>query len=1023
MAREIFTLKFSPYIFIFFASFFVFATIPALAFDTLHGTPWDRKLPPPQPVKTNIYKNLAATALGTENIGNPENRITYTFSIAGIDANGNSITATWTDQDKTDIANFLDKAIEELLAFMGPPANSTQVTLQYDLRYYGTNAYSPIDNTIYMSPNYNYRLLVHEFVHAWFDDYGLSANESWNYVNTTAPINEAFAEGIAREIMNIMAKKYPSLDLYEKWDSEMLWAYEEKNDTYLICQELWSAGNNDAPGIAWDRYMMGAAAIHKMVQENPDFIKNFVAEYFKRIREDSSFRPTRATLFDVIKTVLPTIEGVPAMEWLDRQQIFKCEISIGKKIYRFWDRNEENFIEDRVYYLDTDPSGNDNWDGYNYTTTTQGKNGTNVFYDWNSSNIATYPVNSSIEEYPNNFFHYIFHYISESRLSKPVPIQVPVYTFGLYKSVMTYESTSNTRYFVAGEVLARGDFTTLDHETNVYGGIIGGNGGVIYLNHSGFENEAPLSVINNSFIGNRLWGGHFKGTYSSNLEIPQKTWSTPGKVNIVYVDASGNVYKTQRNIGHGTMYYSNGLGSQGSSYFILNVAEMTPASASDIPSLPAIAEVSEFRANGGTSIRLSWSNPSDPSLSGIVLVRKAGLPPSSRTDGVVLGSGAKSNYFDTDADTSANTVYFYRIWTYDNLVNYSAGRITGVQTGSDSFPGYPVNVSWDLTAINESGEDTIPEGTSSLTCKWDSATDSLGRVIEYSVGVSSMSLGSEYINDIFYDNMANGNTFSFNGLSLHLGQTYYCTARTYISNVIQSEIVFSRGVTVIANTTTTITTTSTTTSTTTTSSTTSTTTTTEAPATTTTSTTTTTTTSTICWESPVISGLSMESGSYLDEVTISGTDFCNDGEVTFSKGGVEMTAQIVNWTDSEIGVIVPWGCRVGLNKVKVTPLSGIGSNNAIFKIVKAKPRIAGMSSQNGKIGSEITITGGNFGEDDGLGKVSFGGKETEIVQWTNESITAKIPSMKLNKNGKKTVIVKVKTIYGFSNGKMFQGMK
>jgi len=241
------------------------------------------------------------------------------------------------------------------------------------------------------------------------------------------------------------------------------------------------------------------------------------------------------------------------------------------------------------------------------------------------------------------------------------------------------------------------------------------------------------------------------------------------------------------------------------------------------------------------------------------------------------------------------------------------------------------------------------------------------------------------------------------------------TTTTTTTTTSSTTTTVSGGDTTTSTTTTTTTTTTSTSSTTTASSSTST--------TSTSITTTSTTTSTTCGGNPIISGLSLKSGSYLDEVIISGNDFCDDGEVTFSKGGDPIIASITGWTDSEIGVIVPWGCKTGLNKVIVTPLSGVGSNNAIFKILKPKPRITGLGSQNGKIGFEITITGEIFGEDDGMGVVSFGGKEAEIVQWSNESITAKVPPMKLNKNGKKTVTVKVKTIYGFSNGKMFQVVK
>jgi len=120
---------------------------------------------------------------------------------------------------------------------------------------------------------------------------------------------------------------------------------------------------------------------------------------------------------------------------------------------------------------------------------------------------------------------------------------------------------------------------------------------------------------------------------------------------------------------------------------------------------------------------------------------------------------------------------------------------------------------------------------------------------------------------------------------------------------------------------------------------------------------------------------------------------------------------------------VPWGCKVGKSKVSVITAYDEKSNSRYFYFQKPMPRISGLSSSSESIGSEVTIAGKNFGEDDGNGSVYFGKIAAEILDWSNESITVVVPGMKVGIKGEKSVVVKVNTIYGYSNGKMFKVKK
>jgi len=166
-------------------------------------------------------------------------------------------------------------------------------------------------------------------------------------------------------------------------------------------------------------------------------------------------------------------------------------------------------------------------------------------------------------------------------------------------------------------------------------------------------------------------------------------------------------------------------------------------------------------------------------------------------------------------------------------------------------------------------------------------------------------------------------------------------------------------------------------------------------------------------------------GTYKTQVTITGTGFCDEqgtGKVTFTKGTTEVPADIVTWSDTQIVLTVPWGCKVGINKVKVTNASESASNIKKFTFIKPVSKITTLSSNSGAIGSEITITGKNFGVQDNASKVLFGNTQADLssATWTNESIVVTVPPiLNVPQNGK-GVLLKVKTLYGLSNTKLFK---
>jgi len=145
--------------------------------------------------------------------------------------------------------------------------------------------------------------------------------------------------------------------------------------------------------------------------------------------------------------------------------------------------------------------------------------------------------------------------------------------------------------------------------------------------------------------------------------------------------------------------------------------------------------------------------------------------------------------------------------------------------------------------------------------------------------------------------------------------------------------------------------------------------------------------------------------------------------VVFINGSTRVetsVSDIINWSDTEINVSIPWGCKAGINKVKVITAYGNISNAKSFKLIKLTPKITGISLKSGQIGSEIIITGDNFGKLNKKSKVFFGNVEADrIYSWDNKNIVVTVPDINLDKKSK-NVSIKVKTTYGTGNSKKFK---
>ena len=146
---------------------------------------------------------------------------------------------------------------------------------------------------------------------------------------------------------------------------------------------------------------------------------------------------------------------------------------------------------------------------------------------------------------------------------------------------------------------------------------------------------------------------------------------------------------------------------------------------------------------------------------------------------------------------------------------------------------------------------------------------------------------------------------------------------------------------------------------------------------------------TVTTAGPTISSLSLTQGPVGAAFTINGANFGSpQGNSTVTFNGTLATAS--SWTASSINVTVPAGATTG--NVVVT-VNGVASNGLTFTVTPP-PAISNISPTSGPIGTNVIITGTNFGPTVGTIQsfVTFNGSQTRASNWTDTSITAPVPS-------------------------------
>lgn len=558
---------------------FGIGTVATGTYSELAGTRWWQVVREPQvsvalnldPTQTYYFYVYAINGAGLQSniatsegihpqhtlVGTGTNEITLAFSPVGYDIDGSEI-ASFSPELTAKMTAFFNKMYPILKNLYGAPAQNYTLTVTRDLYYSGSNIFIPSLDQIRMNDNFSPQLFTHELIHAFRNDYGLTMDQNWDYNSTLSGFEESFAQGVSYDAMNQYFKLYPNDGIVtgSLWDSSYEWDYDFQNLPILRGTNFWS--DSGGTHLYWLRYEVGAAAIRKIQIEMPGFYQAFNQEYYKRLNADSTLRPSRALIVDIISSIVPTIEGQNSREWIDKQNIFYTQNVYGKKILNDlqdypWN---ENFIAfQNIQFVETMPCGSEwaCWDGtawvYHHLN---GSTGNATFLTATSSPFWTGTLLMSPTTNPPGTPQIGLDKLNITTASTNLPWpggDASDYIFnvnqlGLYKFNATLhdpvsgEDVSDSWYRVMGHPMATNFF-------GVWGGVLNNATGTIYLNHEGMPEEPGIPVTNGAFAATRTWAGipNSKTGYRDTI---------PGKIFVTFVNSDGDTYHAQRNIGYGS---------------------------------------------------------------------------------------------------------------------------------------------------------------------------------------------------------------------------------------------------------------------------------------------------------------------------------------------------------------------------------------------------------------------------------------------------------------------------------------
>lgn len=521
--------------------------------------------------------------------GEAGNQITFAIAPTGYAVDGKE-TSTWPPERAAALGAFLDRMLPVLRDLYGPPASAYTVRVVRDLRYAASAVFFSSADEIHAGDNVTYQLLTHEFVHAWRRDRVLSSGSQWQFDPTLSGFEEGFAQAVSYEAMTEFARRYPSFGLSQQvYQSSNEWDYDFQNVPELRTRDFWS----DSGGMLlyWTRYEMAAAAIAKIEREHPGFQRAFNAEYFRRLNLDPYLTASRDLVKDIVLAVAPTIEGRPAAQWIDRQNIFDCADHAGKKVWlstQHYPAPADYFIFNRIFFYETFPNGSD-WaspnaaGGYDYYRL-NGSSGAATLRASSGTVVWQTALRITPTENPPAFNG--FGNENVNLTTQPTNLPWPGGDSSRFvTSLLPFDLYRLNIQLTSGATVASDSYRVigapLRNAAGIFGGIVGANGGTISLNHRSHPAEPPVPVVNGVFHATPSWASQPHPETGS-------VDTDPGVVDVTYVDAVGNTYTDARVIGYGSAH--------GNQAFLFDVSRMNA-----VPLLKQVSIVSHPSSRTATA--------------------------------------------------------------------------------------------------------------------------------------------------------------------------------------------------------------------------------------------------------------------------------------------------------------------------------------------------------------------------------------------------------------------------------------
>jgi len=310
-----------------------------------------------------------ALAFNWENLGNAANSVTINVETNYGDG-GYGPFAAWQETKMMEFYDLVNPIIKDVF---GPPSRNHDVHVVNDAYAQGVNIYYNGPNQISSTFNLNAdgdldqpRLMIHELIHAYRDNVGISSNSEWHYEPDLNGFEEGMAEAVAIIVMDRFIDLYPGFFAGDEfkihWNHSrgmpFSWDYDFQNHEQVRNRNYFST--DIATGSHWLRYGMGATAFRKMYIEDSEIFKKFNTEYYNRLNADHNLIPNRALLVDIFNTVATEVERTPIKDWINDQRILDCETDIEKKVFMltFTSLSWQSFTQDnRMFFLETHQNG------------------------------------------------------------------------------------------------------------------------------------------------------------------------------------------------------------------------------------------------------------------------------------------------------------------------------------------------------------------------------------------------------------------------------------------------------------------------------------------------------------------------------------------------------------------------------------------------------------------------------------------------------------------------------------------